>query len=128
MTNPSHYFSKVEGFLSVNKPPYDLAILNGLVIAAGCPENVVDSIVNGVIAEVIFSNIPKRVQTLSTPAPKAQTVDELTSAVTKTFNVSIERAQSILQKMIKDVAIEVDPTTNNVYLQRPYPHHTPLEI
>lgn len=129
MTHPSHFFEPAEGFICSHPGVVPLAVLNKLVQDADCPIDKVDSIINGVIAGIIQSNIAPKNKTVTTTdvygriAPDNRsnpTKQELVQAIVQKFDVfSTDRACKLIDYLIQKEILVCDPATDTLYLQTP---------
>ena len=64
MKNPSLYFDNVEMFMRTHPDNAPLAMLMAAVRSSGCPENMIDEVVNGAIAKELNLTITPKEQTV----------------------------------------------------------------
>lgn len=130
MIHPSHFFAPVEGFFSSHPGEViPLAVLNKLVQEAGCSAEQVDSIINGVVAGIIQSNIAPKNKTVTTTDVYGNIVldnrtnptkQELVQAIVQKFDVfSTDRASKLIDYLIQKGFLICDPATDSLYLQTP---------
>lgn len=129
MTHPSHFFEPAEGFICSHPGVIPLAVLNKLVQEAGCPTEQVDSIINGVVAGIIQSNIAPKNKTVTTtdaygnivPDNRSNpTKQELVQAIIQKFDVfSTDRAYKLIDYLIENGVLVCDSATDKLYLQMP---------
>lgn len=130
MIHPSHFFAPVEGFFSSHPGEViPLAVLNKLVQEAGCSAEQVDSIINGVVAGIIQSNIAPKNKTVTTTDVYGNIVldnrtnptkQELVQAIVQKFDVfSTDRASKLIDYLIQKGFLICDPATDRLYLQTP---------
>lgn len=130
MTHPSHFFDPAEDFISSHPGEViPLAVLNKLVVDAGCPAEQVDSIINGVVAGIIQSNIAPKNKTVTTTDAYGRIVpdnrsnptkQELVQAIVHKFDVfSTDRACKLVNYLIQTGVLICDPATDSLYLQTP---------
>lgn len=115
MKHPSQYFDNVEMFIKAHSDHASLAMLRTAVRSNGCPEELIDAVVNGAIAQELNLNITPQEQTITvskdghvfdTRKEYNPTYEGLINDVVNRFtNLDIERAKGIVDFLIAKHAI-----------------------
>lgn len=123
--DPSHYFDDIELFIQSHPDSAPLAVLRKAVRDAGCPEDQIDSVVNGAIVDVIGGLILPKEPKVSVINPdgeeciwdeKTYTYDELLNYLENRFpDLGLDRAKAIVDYMIRRGAVEVDSVSRKMY-------------
>lgn len=117
--HPSHYFDKVEGFIRLNPHSCSIAMLNRLVKEAGCPDDLVEQVVNGAIVDYIMRIVSGADDTVTCTEMNGRTVPvrvyhpttaELITYLTETkfSDLSQERAGKIIDILLNKKALSLD--------------------
>ena len=119
MKNPSQYFDNVEMFIRSHPDHAPLAMLMAAVRSNGCPEELIDAVINGAIAQEINLAITPKEQTVTvskdgyvyeTWKEYNPTYEELINDVVNRFNdFPVERAKTIVDVLISKHALIVNP-------------------
>ena len=117
--NYSLYFDNVEQYIALHPDHAPLAMLMAAVRSNGCPEEDIDSVVNGAIAQVINLSVtpPELSVTISKDgqdypqmAPYNPTYEELIADVVVRFDdLGYDRAKGIVDALIRKQALSVYP-------------------
>lgn len=117
--NSSLYFDNVEMFIKMHPDQAPLAVLRNAVKSNGCPDDLVDQIVNSAIAhDVNLKVTPKEnMMTLSKDGVEYDTFnafnptyEELIADISGRFvDLGVERAKAIVDFLIKKGALTVYP-------------------
>ena len=119
----SHYFDKVEGFININPLSCSIQMLNGFAKAAGCPDDLVDQVVNGAIVDYIMRIVSGADDTVTCTDMNGRTVPttiyyptqiELVEHLTalKFSDLSQERARKIVDFLLVKKALSEDSEGN----------------
>lgn len=117
--HPSHYFDKVEGFINLNPQSCSIMMLNGFAKAAGCPDDLVEQVVNGAIVDYVMRIVSgaddtvtctdmngRTVPTTTYYPTQAELVEHLTAL--KFSDLSQERARKIVDFLLAKKALSLD--------------------
>jgi hypothetical protein len=117
MKHPSQYFDNVEMFIKAHPDHAPLAMLMAAVRNNGCPEEQIDAVVNGAIAQELNMTITPQEQTITVSkdghvfdARKEYnpTYEGLINDVVNRFNdLPVERAKAIIDALLIKQAITV---------------------
>ena len=117
--NPSLYFDNIEMFIKMHPDQAPLAILRSAVKSNGCPDELVDQIINSAIAHDVNLKVTpeERLMTLSKDGVEYDTFkaynptcEELLADVSARFvDLGKERAKAIVDFLIKMGALTVYP-------------------
>ena len=117
MKNLSLYFDNIEQFIALHPDHAPLAMLMAAVCSNGCPDEYIDSVVNGVIAQVINLAVtpPETTMTISKDGqnypqmePYNPTYEELIADVVARFDdLGYDRAKGIVDALIRKQALSV---------------------
>lgn len=113
----SQYFEPVRGLLGLHPERVDLAFINSVLKSNGCPEGQIDSVVNGVMTELMVDNIApvdcsvrtfgrdgNEVQDTRVNPTKAQLTDWLTK---KRFaGLETERVEKLIDFLLQKSVLE----------------------
>lgn len=115
----SRYFETVEGYLFQCPNNCSIGTLNNLVQRAGCPNDLVDQVVNGAIVDYIMCLVSgpdntvtctdmngRTVPTSANHSTRAELIEHLTE--TKFSDLSTERARKIVDDLLKNHALSED--------------------
>ena len=129
MVHPSHFFEPVEGFIKMNPGKVQVAVLNGLVRNAGCPEYEIDAVVNGAIADIIQNIIAPKQRIVKVtdvygniiPDNRVNpTKDELVDSIIEKFEgITCQRATQLIDFLLQNGVLTSDSATDKLYLQTP---------
>lgn len=64
--DPSQYFEPVEGFMSANPYQTSIAVINGLLRGNGCPDELINQVVNGAMADLLMKIIAPQKRSVQT--------------------------------------------------------------
>lgn len=119
MKHPSQYFDNVEMFIKAHPDHAPLAMLMAAVRSNGCPEELIDAVVNGAIAQELNLAITPKEQAVTvskdglvydTWEEYNPTYEELINDVVNRFpNIPVERAKGIVDTLLSKQAITVYP-------------------
>ena len=119
MKHPSQYFHNVVMFIKAHPNHAPLAMLMAAVRSNGCPEELIDAVVNGAIAQELNLAISPKEQTVTvskdglvydTREEYNPTYEELINDVVNRFNdIPVERAKAIVDALLSKRAITVYP-------------------
>lgn len=119
MKHPSQYFDNVVMFIKAHPDHAPLAMLMAAVRSNGCPEELIDAVVNGAIAQELNLAISPKEQTVTvskdglvydTWEEYNPTYEELINDVVNRFNdIPVERAKAIVDALLSKRAITVYP-------------------
>ena len=119
MKHPSQYFDNVVMFIKAHPNHAPLAMLMAAVRSNGCPEELIDAVVNGAIAQELNLAISPKEQTVTvskdglvydTREEYNPTYEELINDVVNRFNdIPVERAKAIVDALLSKRAITVYP-------------------
>lgn len=119
MKNPSLYFENVEQYIALHPDHSPLAMLMAAVRSNGCPEDMIDAVINSAIARVINLAVtpPENIMPISkdgvgydTFKEYNPTIEELINAIVARFDdLGDERAKSIVDFLIHKQALTVYP-------------------
>jgi hypothetical protein len=117
--NPSQYFDNIEMFIKAHPDHAPLAMLMTAVRSNGCPENLIDAVVNGMIAQELNLTITPQEQNVSvykdgrffdTWTEYNPTYEGLINDVVNRFtDLPVERAKGIVDTLLSKQAIKVYP-------------------
>lgn len=121
--HPSHYFDKVEGFINLNPQSCSIMMLNGFAKAAGCPDDLVEQVVNGAIVDYVMRLVSGPDYTVTCTDINNRTVPvrvyhpttaELIAYLTETkfSDLSQERAGKIIDFLLSKKALSLDSDGN----------------
>lgn len=115
MKHPSQYFDNIEMFIKAHSDHAPLAMLRDAVRSNGCPEDQIDAVVNGAIAQELNLIITPKEQTVTvsreghvfdTRKEYNPTYEELIADVVNRFNdLPDERAKAIVDALLSKQAI-----------------------
>lgn len=118
MKNPSQYFDNVELFIKTHPDHAPVDMLMAAARSNGCPEELIDAVINGVIfQELNLAVSPKEItitvsadgQDMPQPQTFSPTYKELINKVTTRFNgLGYDRAKGIIDALISKHAFTVD--------------------
>ncbi|MBQ1328432.1 MAG: hypothetical protein IIY49_10410 [Eubacterium sp.] len=138
MIHPSHFFEPVEGFIRTHPGVCQVAVLNQLALNAGCPTEDVDSIVNGVLSDLLQISIAPQNKNLSVINPIGlqepdtrinPTIDELVEILIKQFEgITKERASKLIDFLINKGVFECDPTSGMLFLKTRLRNRLPISL
>jgi len=127
MIHPSHFFEPIEGFIHANPGAIQLAVLNRLATSHGCPEDLVDQVANGAIADLLQACIAPRVKSVTITDRQGNalpdnrinpTREELAATITRQFEgYSLERANKLINYLVSKGALVEDLQTGTIYVQ-----------
>lgn len=119
MKNPSFYFENVEQYIALHPDYAPLAMLMAAVRSNGCPEEMMDAVINSAIARVINLAVtpPKNTVTISKAGAEYDTykkynpeIEELINDIVARFeNLGFDRAKGIVDFLIYKQALTVYP-------------------
>lgn len=135
--HPSQYFDNVEMFIKAHPDHAPLAMLMAAVRSNGCPEEQIDSVVNGAIAQELNLTITPKEQTVTvskdgnvfdTWKEYNPTYEELINDAVNRFNdLPVERAKAIVNALLNKQAITVYPD-GKIYRTMVLLPHMPLTL
>lgn len=121
--HPSHYFDSVEGYLFQCPSNCSIGTLNNLAQTAGCPEDLVNQVVNGAIVDYIMRIVSgpddavtctdmngRTVSTATCHPTRAELIEHLTK--TKFSDLSQERVGKIVDFLLNKNALSLDSEGN----------------
>lgn len=121
----SQYFDRIEEYLRQANGPKSLQALEELTKVVGTPAEMVDSIVNGALADFIYDCVPPKndfVQIYDNEGnaiyqqKKEMSFSQWVDAITNTIiGIKKDRIEGILQKMYDKGFIIKDLMTSNIY-------------
>lgn len=119
MKNPSLYFENVEQYIALHPDHAPLAMLMAAVRSNGCPEDMMDAVINSAIARVINLTVtpPEKTVTISKDAVEYDTfkeynptIEELVNDIVERFDdLGFDRAKGIVDILIHKQALTVFP-------------------
>lgn len=119
MKHPSQYFDNVEMFIKAHPDHAPLAMLMAAVRSNGCPEEQIDAVVNGAIAQELNLSITPKEQTVTvskegrlydTWKEYNPTYEKLIKDVVERFNdLPVERAKAIVDALMRKGVLTVYP-------------------
>ena len=119
MKNLSLYFENVEQFIALHPDHAPLAMLMAAVRSNGCPENMMDAVINSAIARVINLVVtsPENAMTISKVGVKTDTFkeynptnEELINDILARFDdLGFDRAKGIVDFLLQKQALTVYP-------------------
>lgn len=119
MKNPSLYFENVEQYIALHPDHAPLAMLMAAVRSNGCPEDMMDAVINSAIARVINLTVtpPEKTVTISKDAVEYDTfkeynptIEELVNDIVERFDdLGFDRAKGIVDFLIHKQALTVFP-------------------
>lgn len=119
MKNPSLYFENVEQFIALHPDHAPLAMLMAAVRSNGCPEDMMDAVINSAIARVINLVVtsPENAMTISKVGVKTDTFkeynptkEELINDILARFDdLGFDRAKGIVDFLLHKQALTVYP-------------------
>lgn len=136
--NLSLYFDTVWRFLSLHRgTPIPIGTLNGLLAKRGLSVDDIDAVINGVIAELIQSNITPKDMNISVEdfdgnitqqEPYNPTKTELIKAITGNFTgLNPLRVDKLIDYMISKKALE-ENQDGHFFRNRPFPHNIAIKL
>ena len=127
MIYSSHYFEPVERFMYTHLDSCPISVLNNMALTAGCPEDQVDSVINGVFSDLIQNIISPRNKTVTITDPSGNDVpnkifnptrDELIDGLLKQFEgLTEERATGLVEYLINRGVLECEPITDKLFMR-----------
>ena len=119
MKNPSLYFENVEQYIALHPDHAPLAMLMAAVRSNGCPDDVMDAVINSAIAHEINLVVTPREKTLTNSKDRFDydafneynpTNEELVNDIVARFNnLGFDRAKGIVDFLINKQALTVYP-------------------
>ena len=119
MKNPSLYFENVEQYIALHPDHAPLAMLMAAVRSNGCPEDMMDAVINSAIARVINLTVtpPEKTVTISKDAVEYDTfkeynptIEELVNDIVERFDdLGFDRAKGIVDILIHKQALTAFP-------------------
>lgn len=119
MKNPSLYFENVEQYIALHPDHAPLAMLMAAVRSNGCPDDVMDAVINSAIAHEINLVVTPREKTLTNSKDRLDydtfneynpTNEELVNDIVARFdNLGFDRAKGIVDFLINKQALTVYP-------------------
>ena len=119
MKNLSLYFENVEQFIALHPDHAPLAMLMAAVRSNGCPEDMMDAVINSAIARVINLVVtsPENAMTISKVGVKTDTLkeynptnEELINNILARFDdLGFDRAKGIVDFLLQKQALTVYP-------------------
>lgn len=117
--NPSLYFDNVEMFIKLHPDQAPLAMLCSAVKSNGCPDELVDQIINSAIAREVNLKVTPEENTMSVSIGGVEygtfesynpTYEELVTYIAERFvDLGVERAKAIVDFLISKQALTVYP-------------------
>ena len=127
MIHPSHFFEPIEGFIHSHTGVIQVAVLNRLATSHGCPEDLVDQVVNGAIADLIQACIAPMNKSVAITDWQGNTMpdnrisptrEELVNTISKQFEgYSLDRANKLLNYLFEKGALTEDQHTGKTHVQ-----------
>ena len=127
MIHPSHFFEPIEGFIHANPGAIQLAVLNRLATSHGCPDNLVDQVVNGAIADLLQACIAPKDKNVVVVDRQGNTIpdnrisptrEELANTISRQFEgYSSDRAYKLIDYLVSKGALVEDLQTGTIYVQ-----------
>lgn len=124
MANLSLIIDKIKQFAYINKGA-DIATLNAIAKNNGCPTNLIDDVINGVIRDTIMKMITPKVNNVTvTDANGNDIKEEQYNPTRQTLERDIidsyqgidpARAQNIVDKMVDNGNLIEDPASGKLY-------------
>ena len=117
--NPSLYFDNVEMFIKLHPDQAPLAILCSVVKSNGCPDDLVEQVINSAIAHEVNLKVTPEENTMSvskdgvehdTFVPYNPSYEELITYIADRFvDFGVERAKAIVDFLVSKQALTVYP-------------------
>lgn len=138
MMNLSLYFDTVWRFISLHRgTPIPIGTLNGLLSTRGLSADDIDGVINGVIAELIQSNVTPKDMSISVEDSDGNVIQqetynptktELTKAITSNFTgLNPLRIEKLIDYMISKKALE-ENQDGHLFRNRPFPHNIAIKL
>lgn len=129
MINPIHFFDPVEGFIQAHPGTVQIAVLNALSRNAGCPDNLIDAVINSVIAGIVQANIAPKFKSVTVTDAAGNiipdnrvnpTKSELVAAITQKFDgITFERATQLIDYLLYKNVLTSDSGYDKLYMLTP---------
>ena len=119
MKNPSLYFENVEQYIVLHPDHAPLAMLMAAVRSNGCPEDMMDAVINSAIARVINLAVTPAENTVTIAKDGVEydtfkefnpTIEELINDIVERFDdLGFDRVKDIVDFLIHNQALTVYP-------------------